>query len=323
MKLATPPKPRTSLYHADMRMKSIFPIGLGAMPLSIPGRPNEKDAIEVITSFIELGGNFIDTADVYGLDNTDRGHNEKLIYKAVTSINAHGKVLVASKGGADRPQAGWSLTNGHPQQLRKACEQSLLNLHINAHSLYYLHGPDPKVPLAESFGELIKLKDEGKIINIGIANVDLREAQLACSMTKVAAIQNRFNPFCKEDARNGLIDFCKTHGIYYIAYCPLGGWADHQKLTSHSLYQTLQEKYQLSPYALNLTWIRQHGTHIIPIPGMDKKDHIRSNFQALSCKLSLEDKIFIDNFPDLYSAKHKDEERGHAINPMQPCLNTP
>jgi aryl-alcohol dehydrogenase-like predicted oxidoreductase len=173
----------------------IFPIGLGAMPLSIAGRPSESQAINVIETFVEHGGNFIDTADVYGFDHADNGHNERLLNKALKKLGYTDQVIIATKGGATRPNGCWELHGGHPKKLRKACEQSLRNLNIACHALYYLHGPDSNIPLEESLGELVKLKMEGKIHHIGIANVNLKELELATKMTKIAAVQNKCNPF--------------------------------------------------------------------------------------------------------------------------------
>ncbi len=284
----------------------IFPIGLGAMPLSLSGRPLEKDAIEVIETFLEMGGNFIDTANVYGIDDAERGHNEKLIHHALTRLGYSDKVLVATKGGATRPAGNWGLGEGHPKQLRKACEQSLMDLKIPAHSLYYLHGPDPKIPFEDSINELVSLKKEGKIKYIGIANVDMDYVKRALHLTPITAVQNRCNPFCKEDFKNGLIDFCKENNISYVPYCPLGGWFEHQKLAENSCFHALTAAYHLSSYQISLAWLLAKSNHIIPIPGMDKKEHIMENFRAKQINLRHEDIEKIDQFPDLYLAIFKD-----------------
>ena len=276
------------------------------MPFSVSGRPSEIESISIIEKFLELGGNFIDTADVYGLDDCDRGHNEKLLCKALKKIGAWDIVMLASKGGATRPDGGWALRGGHPTKLRNVCEQSLINLQLTEHSLYYLHGPDPDVPLEDSIGELVKLKDEGKIKHIGIANVTLEELKLALAQTSIAAVQNRCNPFCKGDFKNDLIEFCNLNNIIYVPYCPLGGWMDHAKLASNELYKQLISKYQVSSYLISLSWLMSKGEHIIPIPGMDKKDHVISNFKSVNFKLQDEDIYKLDMFPDLYSPKHID-----------------
>lgn len=281
----------------------LFPIGLGAMPLSITGRPSEAIAIDVIQKFIDLGGNFIDTADVYGLDDTDRGHNEKLIRKALGQ-KLSDNIILATKGGATRPDGGWGMRGGHPKKLRQACEQSLGNLKIDQHQLYYLHGPDPDVPLAESLGELVRMREEGKIKQIGIANIDLDQLKIALETTEIYAVQNRCNPFCKGDLKNGLIEFCKNNSILYVPYCPLGGWADHAKLASSNLFEPLTQKYSVTSYRICLSWLRQLGKHVIAIPGMDNENQVVENLSAVDLTLDSNDMDVIANFPDLYIPKH-------------------
>jgi aryl-alcohol dehydrogenase-like predicted oxidoreductase len=283
-----------------------FRMGFGAMSLSLRGRPSEQQALESLLYFFENGGNFIDTADVYGLDDGDRGHNEKLITKAVKQFSNRNDILIATKGGASRPRGGWALGGGQPKLLRQACEKSLKNLERETHALYYLHGPDKTVPLEDSLGELIKLKEEGKILHLGISNVDLLQLQFALSLTPLAAVQNRCNPFCKEDFASGLIEFCRLNQLAYVAYCPLGGWLEHKKLTKYPEFQHLALKYQVSTYQISLAWLLQKGKHICPIPGMSGKEQVRLNKKAFSITLSDEDMRTIDLFPNLYLPKHID-----------------
>ena len=294
------------LSHTLKEQYSLFSVGMGAMPFSLSNRCSEEEAIGVIETFLALGGNFIDTADVYGLNEADRGHNEKLICKALKKYGGS-NVLVATKGGATRPNGGWGLRGGHPKRLRQVCEQSLLNLNLTEHSLYYLHGPDPAIPLEDSLGELIKLQAEGKIKHIGIANVTFEELMLAIKLTTITAVQNRCNPFCKGDLRNGLIDFCKRNNIIYVSYCPLGGWTEHRKLAASFLYKQLQAIQHASSYLISLSWLLTKGEHIIPIPGMDKKNQVMMNVSASKLKLTADDMTKLDAFPDLYSPTYLDK----------------
>lgn len=276
------------------------------MPLSIKGRPSLSEATRIIEMFIELGGNFIDTADVYGLDDGDRGHNEKLLHRILKQVDTH-HVLVATKGGATRPNGGWGLRGGgHPKKLRLACESSLQHLGLSTHDLYYLHGPDPDVQLEDSLGELIRLKEEGKISHIGIANVNLDQLITATNMTPITAVQNRCNPFCKDDLRNGLVTYCKTNNIIYVPYCPLGGWQDHAKLAHSPVFHYFTQKYHVSSYEICLAWLINQGDHILPIPGMDRAEQVASNLHALSVQLEADDLAKINQFNDLYSPVHLD-----------------
>jgi len=294
------------LYRCIAQYKHIFPIGLGAMSLSIVGRPSKQDAINIIMDFLETGGNFIDTANVYGLDGHDYGHNEKLIAQCLKKFGRNNSVVIATKGGASRPNGGWAMRGGKPNELRAACEQSLKNLAIETHQLYYLHGIDPAVPFIESLGELIKLKEEGKIQHIGVANVGMKEIEMAVNLTTVSAVQNRYNPFCKGDLKNGMIDFCFKNHITYVPYCPLGGWADHRKLSKYPLFQSLMMKYHVSSYVLILAWLLDKADHLIPIAGMNELNHFVMNKKALCLSLSSEDQKLFDELPDLYMPAYID-----------------
>lgn len=286
---------------------TITSIGLGAMPLSLSQRPAQREALTLIQYYIASGGNFIDTADVYGLDDNDRGHNEKLIAKALAEMSCKHDVIVATKGGATRPNGGWGLRGGgHPHQLRAACEASLRNLSRDSIDLYYLHGPDPLVPLEESLGELLRLKENGKIQHIGIANVNLQQLQRALSFAPIAAVQNRCNPFCKSDLQNGVMQACHDNEMLYVAYCPVGGWYDHQQLMSSDLFAPLKLTHSLSGYQLSLAWLNSLKKNIIPIPGMVCIEQVDENGAAMSHLLTEEEMRMIAEFPDLYSPAHVD-----------------
>jgi len=287
-----------------VNLNEVFPIGLGGMPLSVDGRPSLNDAMHVVDAFVSAGGNFIDTADVYGLDEQDKGHNEKLLHRILRQLGYRDEVIVATKGGANRPNGGWELRNGHPDNLRKSCEQSLRNLNVEAHTLYYLHGPDPAVTLEDSIGELTKLQQEGKIVNIGIANVSLSQLKRAACVAKITAVQNRCNLFCKGDLNNGVIEYCKENAMSYIPYHPLGGWMNHANLARSSLSRAIVKIANVSYYTLCLAWLLSKGDHVIPIPGMDKVEHIESNFSALNMHLSQEIITLLDSFPDTYHPAH-------------------
>jgi diketogulonate reductase-like aldo/keto reductase len=179
-------------------------------------------------------------------------------------------------------------------------------LQISEHALYYLHGPDPGVPLEDSLGELAQLKQEGKIRHLGIANINLDQLKMATSLTTIAALQNRCNPFCKGDFNNGVIDFCKINKISYIPYCPLGGWGDHASLAKSELFTYFTAKYDVSSYTICLAWLLHKANHIIPIPGMDHKQQIAANFNSAKVCIEPEDINKIDQFPDLYSPQHID-----------------
>lgn len=275
----------------------LYAIGLGAMPLSIAGRPGKKEAMKVIQSFLESGGNFIDTANVYCLDDGELGHNERLIHFTLAQLGKRHEVLVATKGGLRRPGGEW-VVDAHPEWLRASCEQSLRDLHRESIDLYYLHAPDPGIPFEDSLGMLIRLKEEGKIQHLGLSNIDSRQLAQTLRQIPIAAVQNRCHPFHQRDFRNGLVDECRNQGVSYIPYSPVGGRRHHERLATHPLLQALGRKYQASPYQITLAWLLHKGPHILPIPGASKIASVQSSMEAVSLQLETEDMERISQLPD-------------------------
>ena len=260
-------------------------IGLGAMPMSIKGRPDEQQSIDVIHTAIYEGVNFIDTANAYCLDDSDTGHNERLIAKALNKKNLWPKVRLATKGGLTRPNGEWR-TDGRPESLRKACEKSLQDLGRDSIFLYQLHAPDSKVPFADSVGEMARLKEEGKIEHVGLSNVNTDEIKTAQEIVRVETVQNRFNPFLSRDLGNGVVDHCREHKITYIAHSPVGGHAGHTGAAQNELLTSLAKQYNISPYCIMLAWVLSKGEHTLPIPGASKKTSILDSLKAMQVKLA-------------------------------------
>lgn len=277
--------------------RMIRPIGLGAMPLSISGRPAESQAFDVLEAFVEGGGDFIDTANVYCLNDSEIGHNERLIHRGLTRIGKRDAVLVATKGGMRRPRGAWKV-DANPKWLRTSCEKSLKDLGSDAIAMYQLHAPDLTMKFGDSLGELIRLKEEGKILHIGLSNVELKQLVFALRHTTIASVQNRCNPFSKQDFDNGLIRMCQSKDIAYIAYSPMGGHHGHLRMRAHPLFQRLSQKYGASPYCVVLAWLLRKGEHIIPIPGASRISSVRDATRALGIKLEPGDIAQIDRLPD-------------------------
>lgn len=272
-------------------------IGLGAMPLSLAGRPSEEQAFQVIKTFLEHGGNFIDTANVYCLDDSDIGHNERLIAKVLKQLGKKSEVTVATKGGLRRPGGGW-VTDGRPEFLRASLEQSLKALDTDCITLYQLHAVDPKVGLDASLDALIDLQKQGKIQYLGLSNVDQSQIERALQKTAIASVQNRCNVLEQRDFSTGLVEFCRKHQITYIPHSPVGGYHGHNRLREHPLLNRLAKKYGASPYAIALAWLLAKGEHILPIPGASKPSSIQDSLKAIELKLAQEDLTLLDGLPD-------------------------
>jgi len=272
-------------------------IGLGGMPMSLQDRPNEKAAMQVVDTFVGGGGNFIDTANVYCKDDTDIGHNERLIHKALIRLGKRDDIIVATKGGLTRPKGGWEV-NASPQWLRKSCEKSLQDLNTDCIFLYQLHAPDPDIPLTESVGELVRLREEGKIQYVGLSNVDVQEIEIALTITPIISVQNRCNIFEKKSFQNGVVDLCEEKGIAFIPHSPVGGHFSYVKVLKTSLLNKLADNYDVSPYQIVLAWLLQRGEHIIPIPGASKASSITDSLKALDVKLEQDDIDLLDLLSD-------------------------
>ncbi|MCH8262900.1 MAG: aldo/keto reductase [Proteobacteria bacterium] len=263
-------------------------IGLGAMPLSLDGRPDEAQALGVIKAFVDGGGNFIDSANVYCVDDSDVGHNEKLIAKALSKLEESNNIIVATKGGLRRPKGDWT-ADASPAWLRQSCEKSLRDLNTNSIFLYQLHALDPDVPLTDSVGELARLKGEGKIQHIGLSNVTVEHIQLALSITNIISVQNRCNLFERTSFKNGVVKFCEENKITFIAHSPVGGHSQHAQRADNILLKKLAEKYDASTYQIMIAWLLNKSPSILTIPGASKMSSIVDSLQATNVEISKED----------------------------------
>jgi aryl-alcohol dehydrogenase-like predicted oxidoreductase len=269
----------------------VQPIGLGGMPLSIQGRPDERTGRAVIEAFVAGGGNFIDTAISYCLDNRDLGHNERLIAGTLKALG-RSDVIVATKGGLTRPGGRWEV-DCTPAWLRSCCEQSARDLGAPI-PLYYLHAVDPNVPFADSLGELVKLRDEGKIAAIGLSNVTARHVDEALRMTPIAAVQNRCNVLERHDIDNGLVARCRELGIAYVPYSPVGGHWGHRRLAASPQLARVAAKHATSPHAIALAWLLAQGPHVLPIPGASRVASITNSLSAAETTLDADDLAELD-----------------------------
>lgn len=265
--------------------RRITRIGLGAMPLSIQGRPDRAQAMAVIRRAVELGVNFIDTADVYCLDDGDIGHNERLIAETLDDLGARDEVTVATKGGMVRPAGRWE-RDGRPEHLRRACEHSLRMLGTDRIDLYQLHAPDPRVPFADSVGEIARLYAEGMVAAVGLSNVTLFQLQAALAIVPVTSVQNRYNPWDRSSELEGLIRFCDQNSITFFPYSPVGGGRRVQLLRESEELREIGTRHGgATPEELVLAWILGAAPSLVAIPGASREASIESSVRAESLRL--------------------------------------
>jgi len=256
-------------------------VGLGAMPMSLAGRPDEARSVATIHAALDAGVTLIDTADAYCIDERDVGHNESLIATALASYGGNtDAVLVATKGGHTRPRGSWGL-DGSPRYLRRACEASLERLGVDAIGLYQFHRPDPRVPFEESVGALRELLDQGKIRMAGVSNTNPSQIRAAHEILggRLASVQNQFSPqFRSSEPERRL---CDELGIAFLPWSPLGGIGRAGALGSrHTRFHEIARDRGVSPQRVCLAWLLALSPVVVPIPGSSRPETIRDSAAA-------------------------------------------
>jgi aryl-alcohol dehydrogenase-like predicted oxidoreductase len=271
-------------------------IGLGGMPMSIEGRPDEQRSIATIHAALDAGVTLIDTADAYHLLAGEVGHNESLIARALASYGGDTSgVLVATKGGHLRPGDGSWRKNGSPAYLKKACEASLKRLGVDAIGLYQFHRPDPATPYEDSVGALRDLLDEGKIRMAGISNADPGQIRLANEILggRLVSVQNEFSPAFRSSEPE--LDLCAELGIAFLPWSPLGGISRAGDLGSRfAAFAAVARAHDVSPQRVCLAWMLAKAPVVIPIPGSSRPETIRDSAAAVDLTLTAEEQAHLD-----------------------------
>ncbi len=267
-------------------------VGLGGMPMSISGRPSEDDSVRVIHAALDAGMTFIDTADVYCLDHTDIGHNERVIARALREWSGGGDIVVATKGGLERPNGDWT-TNGRPSHLRSACEASLRALGVEAITVYQLHAPCDDHPFEDSVGELSRLREEGKVRHVGLSNVSVDEITTAQTIVPIVSVQNRCNPHDTRAFNEGVISRCEADGMAFFPYSPVGGFGKAD-IAGDALLREVADRHGASPYEVALAWLLASSPAMLPIPGASKVSSAVSSARASSLTLGAADMAALD-----------------------------
>jgi aryl-alcohol dehydrogenase-like predicted oxidoreductase len=273
---------------------TVSAVGYGGMHLSIAGRPPEGQGIRVIHAALDAGVTLIDTADVYCLNQHDIGHNERLIAEALASWPGRREgLIVATKGGVVRPEGRWE-SDARPEQLRAACDRSLLALGTDRIDLYQLHAPDPRGPFAESVGELARLREQGKIRWVGLSNVSVAQIREAEGIVPITAVQNRLNPFFREALSGGVVRYCAERGIGFLAYSPTGGGRLNLKLPGHPVLGPMAAARRVSAHALALAWALAQSPTVIVIPSARTTEHASDSVGAANLELAANELAAID-----------------------------
>ncbi|WP_405823571.1 aldo/keto reductase [Streptomyces sp. NBC_00838] len=262
-------------------------IGLGGMPMSIEGRPDEARSLATVHAALDAGVTLIDTADAYHMHADEVGHNESLIAKALASHSQGSEILVATKGGHLRPGDGSWTVDGSPEHLRRACEASLGRLGVEAIGLYQFHRPDPGVPYEESVGALRDLLDEGKIQQAGISNANPEQIRLAYDILggRLASVQNQFSPAFRSSEPE--LELCRELGIAFLPWSPFGGIKNAGGLgSSHSPFKTVADAHGVSPQRVCLAWLLAKSPTVVPIPGSSRPETVTDSTAAATLELT-------------------------------------
>ena len=255
-------------------------LGFGAMRLTgkgVWGPPADREeCVRVLRRAVELGVNFIDTADSYG-----PYISEKLIRKA---LHPYDGLVIATKAGLLRTGPDVWIPLGNPSYLRQELEMSLRRLGVETIDLFQLHRIDPNFPLADQVGELVKFKNEGKIRHIGLSEIDVDQLKAAQQITEIASVQNMYNLAAR--GSEPLLDFATSQGVGFIPWFPL---AAGPLAAADGPLQRIAASHDASPSQLALAWLLKRSPVMLPIPGTSRVAHLEENVAAAEIALTDEE----------------------------------
>ena len=269
-------------------------IGLGCMRLSTAADRDDARSIEVIHAALDAGATLLDTSNAYCHDDTEAGHNERLIAEALrTWTGDRSRIEVATKGGLLRPGGKW-VGDAKAKALRAACEASRQALGVDVIDLYQLHAVDPKTPFETSVRALASLQSDGLIRRIGLCNVTVGQIESARQIAEIASVQVSMSPLDDENLRNGVAGHCRDHGIGLIAYRPLGG-ERVSRLAKDPVLADVAMRHGVTPAEVALAWLMDLSPLVAPIPGATRVETGRSIARVLSVRLTDADRRELDD----------------------------
>jgi len=271
---------------------------MGCMRLSTDADRDEARALAVLHAALRAGVTLLDTADVYCHDDSDLGHNERLIAKALAAAAVDTtRVLVATKGGLRRPQGRWT-ADGRARHLAAACEASLAALGVPRLALYQLHAPDPRTPLATSVRALAALQRAGLVEHVGLCNVTVGQIDEARRHVEIAAVQVELSPWHDANVLSGVARYCIDHRIRLLAHRPLGGPDRARRIARDRLLAKIGARHGATPAEIALAWLMDLSDAITPLPGATRVETAQSIARAHTIRLTDADRAQLDDrFP--------------------------
>src|SRR5262245_33905693 len=264
------------------------------MRLSTERNRDETRAVAVLHAALEAGIRLFDTADAYCWDETERGHNERLIARALASWSGdRSRVRVGTKGGLTRPGGRWA-SDGRGKHLREACEHSLEALGVERLDLYQLHAPDPRTPLATSVRALEQLKREGLVSAIGLCNVTVGQIEEARRIVDIDSVQVEVSVWHDHHFLSGVVDYCLANGLRLFAYRPLGGVSRRRKTAADPTLAAIAARHGATAPEIALAWLMDLSDLIVPIPGATHVETVKSIARAGDIVLTDADRSELD-----------------------------
>ena len=252
------------------------PIAAGCMRLSTESNRDETAAIAVLHAALDAGVTLLDTADAYCLSDEDRGHNERVIARALSAWRGDRSPLtIATKGGMTRPDGRW-VPDGRAKHLTAAVEASCRALDVNRIDLYQLHTPDPRVPWATSVRALAGIRRQGLAARIGLCNVTVSQIEEARRLVDIDAVQVEASLWHDQHFLSGVVRYCIDHGLPLLAYRPLGGRKSRARTANHPVLAAIAGEHDVTPFDVALAWLSGLSVHIVPLPGPTRIDTARS-----------------------------------------------
>jgi aryl-alcohol dehydrogenase-like predicted oxidoreductase len=269
-------------------------IGLGCMRLSTERNRDEPRAIAVLHAAFEGGVTLLDTADAYCWDDTERGHNERLIARGLaTWAGDRSRIEIATKGGMTRPDGRWE-ADGRAKHLIASCESSLRALGTDRIHLYQLHAPDPRVPLATSIRALAALKRDGRVESIGLSNVTVGQIEEARRITEIDSIQVEMSVWHDHHFLSGVAEYCVANRLRLLVFRPLGGRSRLARTLADQTLGAIAARHGADPGQVALAWLMDLSDLIVPIPGATRVETMRSIASAPLVALTDEDRAQLD-----------------------------
>jgi aryl-alcohol dehydrogenase-like predicted oxidoreductase len=277
-------------------------IGLGCMRLSTERDRDESSAIDVLHAAFDAGITLLDTADAYSWDDSERGHNERLISRALATWSGdRSRIRVATKGGFTRPDGRWE-SDGRAKHLVAACRDSCRALGVDRIDLYQLHAPDPRVPLSTSVRALADLKRDGLIERIGLCNVTVGQIEEARRLAAISSIQVELSIWHDDHVLSGVAAYCIANDLPLLAYRPLGGpsttlrpgSARRSRRHANPTLAAVARRHDASPFEIALAWLMDLSELITPIPGATRVATVQSIARSRLIRLTDDDRAELD-----------------------------